>query len=42
MCASRNGHLEVVRLLLQAGAGRNLVDPRGKTALVYAEENLSG
>ena len=36
MGAAANGHLEVVRLLLEAGADKNAADARGDNALITA------
>ena len=36
MCASINGHVEVVKLLLAAGAKKDKVDTTGSTALTWA------
>lgn len=38
MCAAKAGHLEVVRLLLEAGVDTTLPDADGKTALMLAME----
>ena len=38
MLASENGHVEVVRLLLEAGADKNLGNIIGSTALVLAAQ----
>eukprot|EP00439_Symbiodinium_sp_Y106_P023243 s399_g2.t2 len=38
MAASDHGHVEVVRILLEAGADENLVDIDGFTALILASE----
>ncbi|ELV06605.1 ankyrin repeat-containing protein [Brachyspira hampsonii 30599] len=38
MKASENGHINVVRLLIDAGAKVNLKDRKDKTALTYASE----
>ena len=41
-CATRGGHLEVVKVLLHRGADPNLRDPEGNTALDLAlEKNRS-
>ena len=37
--ASRGGHLEVVRLLCEAGADRDKVNLAGRTALMWASHN---
>ncbi len=37
MFAAGKGHLDIVRLLLQRGADRQLVSHRGKTARAYAK-----
>jgi len=37
MVAAEEGHIEIVRLLLPAGAQRDDRDPSGRTALDYAE-----
>ena len=39
MYASWEGHGEVVKLILQAGADANAEDKNGETALMYAEKN---
>ena len=36
--ASENGHINVVRLLIDAGAKVNVKDRKDKTALTYASE----
>ena len=36
--ASQGGHVEIVRLLLEAGADKNLQDGNGRTALILASE----
>lgn len=40
MNASKNGHTDVVSLLLEYGADPDIIDNDGKTALIYAEENV--
>ena len=42
MAASDHGHVEVVRILLEAGADENLVDIDGFTALILASEQGHG
>lgn len=39
MCATRNGHLNVVQYLIKEGANPNIKNNEGKTALDLAEEN---
>lgn len=39
MCASANGHLNVVQYLIKEGANPNIKNNEGKTALDLAEEN---
>jgi ankyrin repeat protein len=39
MFASERGHKEVVKLLIEKGAGVNVKDKYGWTALKYASEN---
>ena len=36
--ASRNGYVEIVKLLLAAGAKKDKIDTGGNTALTYATE----
>ena len=36
MCASREGYVEIVKLLLAAGAKKDKINTDGKTALTYA------
>ena len=37
--ASKSGHLDVARLLVQAGADKDCADLSGRTALMFASEN---
>eukprot|EP00972_Heterocapsa_arctica_P035152 5175096-Heterocapsa_arctica.AAC.1 len=39
MLASKNGHLEVARLLCEAGADKDKARPHGATALYAASES---
>ena len=39
MLASQSGHVEVVDLLLAAGADKDLADTSGSTALVLASQS---
>ena len=39
MNASYNGHLEIVKFLIENGADINIKNNDGKTALDFAEEN---
>ena len=39
MHAARNGHVEIARLLLDAGAGKDVRGYNGYTALMFAAEN---
>ena len=38
MCASREGYVEIVKLLLAAGAKKDKINTDGKTALTIATE----
>ena len=40
--ASQNGHTEVVRLLLEAGADANIVDHQGVPLYIAAQQNQRG
>ena len=37
--ASENGHVEIARLLLEVGTGKDLRDDTGNTALMHAARN---
>ena len=39
MMASQHGHLEVVRLLLESGADKDLANNDGRTARIIASQN---
>ena len=39
MCASYFGHPEIVKILIENGAKRELIDVHGYSALTYAVEN---
>ena len=39
ICAAHEGHLEVVRLLLERGVNIDVIDEDGKTPLMHAAEN---
>jgi len=38
MYAAKYGHLDIAKLLLKSGAKKDLLSPKGKTALDYAKK----